>query len=53
MKGSRKSDWMSLTNMVDGLGTTRYSCVGAGQFLTEDGPFDSDTVAGYPNPNFL
>ncbi|HEV2393364.1 MAG TPA: RHS repeat-associated core domain-containing protein [Verrucomicrobiae bacterium] len=33
-----------LTNMVDGLGTTAYGYTAAGQLLTEDGPFASDTV---------
>ncbi len=33
-----------LTNMVDGVGTTRYTYDAAGQLLTEDGPFASDTV---------
>ena len=32
------------TNMVDSLGTTRYTYDAAGQLLTEDGPFPSDTV---------
>src|SRR5256885_13678148 len=30
--------------MVDGIGTTVYSYDAAGQLLTEDGPFASDTV---------
>src|SRR5438093_4548487 len=30
--------------MVDGIGTTIYSYSAAGQLLTEDGPFASDTV---------
>ena len=30
--------------MVDSLGTTRYTYDAAGQLLTEDGPFTSDTV---------
>ena len=30
--------------MVDGLGTTRYTYDAAGQLLTEDGLFTSDTV---------
>ncbi len=33
-----------LTNMVDSLGATRYTYTAAGQLLTEDGPFTSDTV---------
>ena len=33
-----------VTNMVDEVGTTRYSYDAAGQLLTEDGPFTSDTV---------
>jgi hypothetical protein len=34
-----------MTNMVDGIGTTKYTYNAAGQLLTEDGPFASDTVA--------
>ena len=30
--------------VVDGIGTTIYSYSAAGQLLTEDGPFASDTV---------
>jgi len=30
--------------MVDGIGTTKYTYSAAGQLLTEDGPFASDTV---------
>ena len=33
-----------MTNMVDGLGTTKYTYSAAGQLVTEDGPFTSDTV---------
>jgi RHS repeat-associated protein len=33
-----------MTNMVDGTGTTKYTYNAAGQLLTEDGPFASDTV---------
>ena len=33
-----------MTNMVDGVGTTKYTYTAAGQLLTEDGPFASDTV---------
>ena len=33
-----------MTNMVDAVGTTRYTYDAAGQLLTEDGPFTSDTV---------
>jgi RHS repeat-associated protein len=33
-----------MTNMVDGAGTTKYTYSPAGQLLTEDGPFASDTV---------
>ena len=29
---------------MDALGTTRYTYDAVGQLLTEDGPFDSDTV---------
>ena len=35
-----------LTGMVDAVGTTKYSYTAAGQLLTEDGPFNSDTVKG-------
>lgn len=34
-----------MTNMVDGIGATKYTYNAAGQLLTEDGPFASDTVA--------
>jgi RHS repeat-associated protein len=34
-----------LTNMVDGIGTTRYSYDSVGQLLSEDGPWTSDTVS--------
>jgi len=38
------------TNMVDGLGTTKYAYSAAGQLLSEDGPFASDAVTnGYSN----
>jgi YD repeat-containing protein len=38
-------DWLNrLTNMVDAVGTNRYTYTAAGQLLTEDGPFASDTV---------
>ena len=30
--------------MVDAVGTTKYTYTAAGQLLTEDGPFTSDTV---------
>ncbi len=30
--------------MVDAMGVTRYSYTAGNQLLTEDGPFDSDTV---------
>ena len=33
-----------LTNMVDGVGTTRYSYDAVGQLLSEDGPWTNDTV---------
>src|ERR1051325_4369322 len=33
-----------ITNMVDGIGTTKYTYSPAGRLLTEDGPFASDTV---------
>jgi YD repeat-containing protein len=33
-----------LTNMVDAVGTTRYPYDGVGQLLSEDGPWDNDTV---------
>jgi RHS repeat-associated protein len=39
-----------MTNMVDGLGTTKYTYSPAGQLLSEDGPFASDIVTnGYSN----
>ncbi len=34
-----------LTNLVDAVGTTRYSYDQAGQVLSEDGPWGSDTVS--------
>jgi RHS repeat-associated protein len=34
-----------LTNMVDAVGTTKYTYTTGGQLLTEDGPFASDTVS--------
>jgi RHS repeat-associated protein len=34
-----------LTNMVDAAGTTRYTYDAAGQVLSEDGPWDNDTVS--------
>ena len=34
-----------LTNMVDAVGTSKYTYDGAGQILSEDGPWDSDTVS--------
>ncbi len=38
-------DWLDrVTNMVDGVGTTKYTYTVGGQFLTEDGPFASDTL---------
>jgi RHS repeat-associated protein len=33
-----------LTNIVDGLGTSRYTYTSGNQLLTEDGPWDNDTV---------
>jgi hypothetical protein len=33
-----------LHSLVDGVGTTKYTYTAAGQLLTEDGPFASDTV---------
>lgn len=33
-----------LTNMVDAVGTNKYTYSASGQLVTEDGPFDSDTV---------
>lgn len=35
---------LAVANIMDGLGTTRYAYDAAGQLLTEDGPFTSDTV---------
>lgn len=44
---SLRSDW---ANMVDGIGTTKYTYSAAGQLLTEDGPYASDTVtSAYSN----
>lgn len=34
-----------LTNLVDGVGTTRYAYDAVGQALSEDGPWNSDTVS--------
>ena len=34
-----------LTTMVDGVGTTRYSYDNVGQLLSEDGPWNDDTVS--------
>jgi RHS repeat-associated protein len=34
-----------LTNTVDGVGVTRYSYDAVGQLLSEDGPWDNDTVS--------
>jgi RHS repeat-associated protein len=37
-----------LTNMLDGVGTTRYTYDGVSQILSEDGPWSDDTVTyGY------
>jgi RHS repeat-associated protein len=37
-----------LTNMVDGVGVTRYTYTAVGQILSEDGPWNNDTVTfGY------
>ena len=33
-----------LTNVVDGLGTTKFTYNAAGELVTEDGPWDNDTV---------
>src|SRR5262245_11380016 len=33
-----------VTNMVDAVGTTKYTYTSGGQLYTEDGPFTSDTV---------
>ena len=33
-----------MTNLVDEVGTTKYTYSASGQMLTEDGPFASDTV---------
>jgi len=35
-----------VTNMVDGIGTTAYSYDGAGQFLSEAGPWSGVSVSG-------
>jgi RHS repeat-associated protein len=34
-----------LTNMVDGIGTTRYTYTASGALASEDGPWTSDTVS--------
>ncbi len=39
----------TLTEVVDGLGTTRYTYNAAGQLLPEHGPFTSDTCGFKPN----
>jgi YD repeat-containing protein len=36
-----------LTNMVDGVGTTRYTYTPVGQLASEDGPFADDTVTNF------
>lgn len=33
-----------LTNVVDAIGTTKFTYADAGQLLSEDGPWVSDTV---------
>jgi hypothetical protein len=33
-----------VTNMVDAVGTTKYTWTAGNQLLTEDGPFASDTI---------
>ena len=33
-----------LTNMVDAVGTTKYTYTAGSQLLTDDGPFDNDTI---------
>lgn len=39
-----------LTNMMDAVGTTRYAYTGFGAVLSEDGPWENDTVTyGYDN----
>ena len=42
-------DWLNrLTNMVDAIGTTKYTYTAGNQLLTEDGPFGSDVLTnGY------
>ena len=41
-------DWLNrLTNMVDALGTTKYTYTIAGQLFTEDGPFADDTLTNF------
>lgn len=38
-------DWLDrLTNMVDAIGTTKYTYTPGGQLWTEDGPFANDTI---------
>jgi uncharacterized protein RhaS with RHS repeats len=38
-----------VTNMVDGIGTNRYTYHPGGQLYTEDGPWDNDTVTNLCN----
>ena len=42
--GQNRLSVMSWPPAVDALGTTRYTYDAAGQRLSEDGPFDNDTV---------
>lgn len=38
---------MVLITVVDAVGTTKYTYSTAGRLLTEDGPWDSDTVTSH------
>src|ERR1017187_10544238 len=40
---------MSLTNLVDGVGTRKYAYTAGNGLLTEDDPFTSDTVTDTQN----
>src|SRR5258708_34276214 len=42
-----------LTNMVDAAGTTRYAYTDFSALLSEDGPWDSDTVTYAYTTNLL
>lgn len=42
-----------VTNMVDGIGTTRYAYTSTGNLQSEDGPWDNDTVTYSYTPSQL